>query len=251
MDRRQFSKNLLFASLVAGGINPLKSINSEISDQSNSFGFKKLFNGKNLDGFVDINTSKKTWYVEDNILKCTGEPIGVIRTEKQYENFVLDIEWRHIEPGGNSGVFILADGTPYKDRPFPTGVEVQMVDPGIAEIRDIVEDYAHGQLFPVSGLEGTTPDNPFEISPSRSNPLEFRVNGAGEWNRYLIVCVDGVIKLSVNGRFVNGMRSENRKKGYICPESEGYEVHFRKIDIMELPGGILKSEQVAPIVDEV
>lgn len=251
MNRRKFTKNLLFGSLLLGGANSFKSRESEFDKKKiHSLGFKKLFNGNNLDGFVDLNTSEETWYVEDNILKCTGEPIGVIRTEKQYENFVLDIEWRHVEPGGNSGVFILADGVPYQERPFPTGIEVQMVDPGIAEIRDIVEDYAHGQLFPVSGLGGTTPDNPFEISPSRSNPIEFRVNGAGEWNRYLLTCVDGVIKLAVNGKFINGIRSENRKKGYICPESEGFEVHFRKVDIMELPGGMLDPEQVAPLVDE-
>lgn len=249
MNRRKFTKNVLFTSLLFGGSSTFGANKNSIEDEHfNLPGFKKLFNGKSLDGFVDINTSEETWYVEDGILKCTGEPIGVIRTEKQYENFILDIEWRHIEPGGNSGVFILADGEPYQERPFPTGIEVQMVDPGIADIRDIVEDYAHGQLFPVSGLDGTIPDNPFEISPSRSNPLEFRVNGAGEWNRYLLVCVDGTIKLSVNGKFVNGIRSDNRKKGYICPESEGYEIHFRKIDIMELPGGILKPEQIAPVV---
>lgn len=250
MNRRKFAKNLLYGSLSFGGANALTNLGNRVRDvETDTFKFKKLFNGKNLDGFVDVNTSADTWYVENSILKCTGDPIGVIRTEEQYENFVLDIEWRHMEPGGNSGVFILADGEPYQERPFPTGVEVQMVDPGIAEIRDIVEDYAHGQLFPVSGLTGTTPDHPFEISPSRSNPIEFRVNGAGEWNRYLLTCVDGVIKLSVNGKFINGMRSEKRKKGYICPESEGFEVHFRKIDIMELPGGILGADQSAPIVE--
>jgi hypothetical protein len=250
MDRRTFTKDLLYGSLSIGGAHAFTNLGKRLSDhESETLQFKKLFNGENLDGFVDVNTSEDTWYVEDGILKCTGEPIGVIRTEDQYENFILDIEWRHMEPGGNSGVFILADGEPYQERPFPTGIEVQMVDPGIAEIRDIVEDYAHGQLFPVSGLEGTIPDTPFEISPSRSNPIEFRVNGAGEWNRYIITCLDGVIKLSVNGKFVNGIRSENRKKGFICPESEGYEVHFKKIDIMELPGGIINPEQAAPRVE--
>lgn len=63
-----------------------------------------------------------------------------------------------------------------------------------------------------------------------------------------MVCIDGTIKLSVNGKFVNGMRSPQRKKGYICPEAEGAEIHFRKIDIMELPEGILKPGQSAPEV---
>jgi hypothetical protein len=60
-----------------------------------------------------------------------------------------------------------------------------------------------------------------------------------------VVCIGGTIKLSVNGKFVNGIRSTKRKKGYICPEAEGAEIHFRKINIMELPGGVLKPGESA------
>jgi len=41
--------------------------------------------------------------------------------------------------------------------------------------------------------------------------------------------VDGVIKLSVNGKVVNGIRGTSQKKGYLCLESEGAEIHFRNI----------------------
>lgn len=217
-----------------------------------SLTFEPLFNGEDLAGFVDVNTSKDTWRAEEGILICTGQPIGVMRTEKQYENFILEIEWKHLAPGGNSGVFILADGTPFEDKPFPTGMEVQMLGPEVYELRGYTEDYvyyAHGQLFPAMGLEGTIPDNPFIHIPSRSNPLEGRVKGKGQWNKYTVVCVDGTIKLSVNGKFVNGIRSPERKKGYICLESEGTEIHFRNINIMELPSGITSPEQIAPVVD--
>ncbi|MEX2436350.1 MAG: family 16 glycoside hydrolase, partial [Balneolaceae bacterium] len=78
--------------------------------------------------------------------------------------------------------------------------------------------------------------------------LEHRMNNTFEWNRYILVAVDGTLKLSVNGKFVNGIRSPKRKKGYICPESEGAEIHFRKIDIMELPGSVISEDQIAPIV---
>ena len=64
-----------------------------------------LFNGKDLTGWVNVNTDEDTWYVEDGLLKCKGMPIGVMRTDRQYENFLLHIEWRHMEAGGNSGVF--------------------------------------------------------------------------------------------------------------------------------------------------
>lgn len=210
--------------------------------------FKKLFNGKDLTNFVDVNTSQDTWKVEDGILKCTGWPIGVMRTEKQYENFILDVEWRFLEEGGNSGMFVWADGEAFEDRPFPTGMEVQMLDPEWAVINERPIEYVHGHLFPVMGLEGTIPDNPSEIR-GRSKALENRMNNTFQWNRYILVAVDGTLKLSVNGKFVNGIRSPKRKKGYICPEAEGAEIHFRKIDIMELPGSVITEEQIAPKVD--
>ena len=63
---------------------------------------------------------------------------------------------------------------------------------------------------------------------------------------YDVVCVDGVVKLSVNGKFVNGISKATRKKGYICLESEGAEIHFRNIRIIELPAGVTTPEQTAP-----
>ena len=69
-----------------------------------------------------------------------------------------------------------------------------------------------------------------------------------EWNVYDVVCVDGVVKLSVNGKFVNGVSRSSVKKGDLCLESEGAEIHFRNIRIMELPPGNTTAEQTAPAV---
>ena len=74
------------------------------------------FNGKDLTGWVDVNTSPDTWYVKDGMLICKGKPIGVMRSEKQYENFLLHVEWRHMEPGGNSGIFACSDAIPFGNR---------------------------------------------------------------------------------------------------------------------------------------
>jgi hypothetical protein len=67
------------------------------------------------------------------------------------------------------------------------------------------------------------------------SPIENRCLGKGEWNTYDVVCVDGTIKLSVNGKFVNGISKSSKKSGYICLESEGAEIHFRNLRIVELP----------------
>ena len=90
--------------------------------------FRKLFNGKDLSGWINVNTNADTWSVRDGLLVCKGRPIGVMRSEKQYENFVLHIEWRHMEPGGNSGVFIWSNARPRESNRLPDGVEVQMLE---------------------------------------------------------------------------------------------------------------------------
>lgn len=89
--------------------------------------FRQLFNGKDLTGWVNVNTDKDTWRVQDGDLVCSGKPIGVMRSDRQYENFVLHIEWEHLEAGGNSGVFVWSDAKPQESR-LPNGVEVQMLE---------------------------------------------------------------------------------------------------------------------------
>jgi len=211
--------------------------------------FQDLFNGKDLSGWVNVNTADDTWSVRDGLLVCTGHPIGVMRSEKQYENFILHIEWRHMEAGGNSGVFAWSEGTVPEGKQLPKGLEVQMLELDWVnqhkgkngELPPIA--YVHGELFGANGLT-TVPDNP---RGSRSKSIENRCKGKGEWNVYDAVFVDGVVKLSVNGKFVNGVSKSSVKKGYLCLESEGAEIHFRNIKILELPPGITTPEQIAPV----
>jgi hypothetical protein len=213
--------------------------------------FRELFNGKDLSGWVNVNTDKDTWSVRDGLLVCTGHPIGVMRSDKQYENFILHIEWMHMEAGGNSGTFIWSEGTVPEGKQLPKGLEVQMLE--LDWVNQHKRDdgtlppiaYVHGELFGANGLE-TVPDNP---RGTRSKSIENRCKGKGQWNTYDVVAVDGVVKLSVNGKFVNGISKASVKKGYICLESEGAEIHFRNIRIMELPPGVTSPEQTAPIVD--
>jgi hypothetical protein len=200
-------------------------------------GFRDLFNGLDLAGWVNVNTDKETWSVRDGVLICTGHPIGVLRSDREYENFILHIEWMHIEPGGNSGVFVWSDAKPQQNR-LPNGVEVQMLELDWINQHKVNGEpaplaYVHGELFGVGGVE-TTPDNP---RGRRSKSIENRCKPRGEWNAYDVVCVDGVIKLAVNGKFVNGVSRATRKKGYLCLESEGAEIHFRNIRLLELPPG--------------
>lgn len=198
--------------------------------------------------WYNVNTEKDTWYFEGQELVCKGLPIGVIRSEKQYENFIMHIEWKHMELGGNSGTFVWSGAVPGEQR-LPDGVEVQMLE--LDWVNQNKKDgvlppiaYVHGELFGVGGVT-TVPDNP---RGTRSKSIENRCLGRGEWNTYVVICVDGVIKLSVNGKFVNGVSQSSQKKGYICLESEGAPIHFRNLKITELPSGVISAEQIAPLL---
>jgi hypothetical protein len=238
-------KQYLTALILFGGIAALAGPLAGDPGQ----GLVDLFNGKDLSGWVNVNTDPDTWSVRDGMIVCSGLPIGVMRSEKQYENFIMHIEWRHMEAGGNSGVFIWSNATPGDNR-LPNGVEVQMLENDWPKLH--MRDgklppiaYVHGELFGVGGVE-IVPDNP---RGPRSKSIENRCKPKGNWNTYDVVAVDGVVKLSVNGKFVNGISGSSQKKGYLCLESEGKEIHFRNIRIMELPSGVITPEQIAPVLD--
>jgi len=213
-------------------------------------GYRPIFNGKDLSGWTNVNTADDTWSVRDGMIVCKGHPIGVMRSDQQYENFLLHIEWRHMEAGGNSGVFLWSTGTVPEGKRLPKGMETQMLELDWVNLHKRADGtlppiaYVQGELFGAGGLKAV-PDNP---RGSRSKSLEHRCKGKGQWNVYDVVAVDGTVKLAVNGKFVNGISQSSVKKGYLCLESEGAEIHFRNIQILELPSGMTTPENTAPVV---
>lgn len=201
--------------------------------------FRPLFNGKNLDGWTNVNCAPSTWKMEDGILKCTGKPIGEIRTERMYQNFVLELEWRHLVPKGNAGVFVWADDITARGQPFIRGVEVQVLENAYGNTRSYT---THGDIFPIHGAK-MTPVN--GRGGSRAFPTEFRSNPSPEWNHYRITCNDGSIALEVNGKLVTQGKDCSPKKGYICLESEGGVVEYRNVKIRELPDTPVDPEDIA------
>ena len=226
----------IFVIFIAGTANAQKPL----FKFGNEIGIDKIIPGDKLKGesinWFQVNTRDTTWEVNKDELICHGNPIGVVRSEKKYENFILHIEWKHMEAGGNSGTFVWSDANADETNRLPNGVEVQMLELDWVNLNKRNGEtppvaYVHGELFGVGGVT-TVPDNP---RGERSKSIENRCLGKGEWNTYDVVCVDGTIKLSVNGKFVNGISKSSQKSGYICLESEGAEIHFRNLRIVELP----------------
>ncbi|MBI1901481.1 MAG: DUF1080 domain-containing protein [Planctomycetia bacterium] len=201
--------------------------------------FKPLFNGKDLSGWVNVNCAPGTFTVKDGIIVSTGVPTGVIRSEKQYENFVLELEYRHMKAGGNAGVFIWSDGLTAVGTPFCKAIEVQVLDG-----RETESYTSHGDVFSIHGAR-MKPDRPHPAGWERCLPSEKRAKPSPEWNHYRVTCQNGDLKLAVNGKVVSGASACNPRKGYICLESEGSECHFRNIRIAELAGTNPKPDEIA------
>jgi hypothetical protein len=193
--------------------------------------------------FVNVNCHEDTWTFPDGEIHCTGQPLGVTRSVKQYTNFELVVEWMHLKHAGNSGLFVwtMPEALAELDGPgLPKGgIEVQILDLGYAE--DYREKHgkdsdwftSHGDIFPV-GKSKLKPFPPLSANGSRSFPSKNLTKRAGEWNHYYVRAINGEIRLWVNGEEVSGGSDARPATGYLCLESEGSPIKFRNLRIREL-----------------
>jgi hypothetical protein len=191
------------------------------------------------DDFTKVNSAPDTWSWKDGVLHCTGRPVSVMRTKKQFTNFELVCEWMHLKSGGNSGVFVWTtpesiDRLTKADRPgLPQGIEVQVLDLEYGGKNKADWYTSHGDVFPV----GTqmTPFPPVAPNGKRSFPSKRLSKGINEWNHYYVRAINGEVRLWVNGEEVSGGTGCKPNSGYLCLESEGAPIKFKNLRIRELP----------------
>jgi hypothetical protein len=191
---------------------------------------------------VNVNADTVSWKGAGEV-HITGQPVGVIRTKKEIKNVELVVQWRHMKPAGNSGIFLwvpMKSLEGLKPGGLPHGIEVQVLDLGY---KDAFEKSSgkkadwftcHGDVFSV----GTSKMKPFPpIAPDgrRSFPTKELSKGVGQWNHYYVRAINGEVRLWVNGEEVSGGTGCEPSVGYLCLESEGSPVEFRGLRIRELP----------------
>jgi Domain of Unknown Function (DUF1080) len=207
-------------------------------------GFVPMWNGKDLTGWVNVNCAPETFFVRDDMIVTTGQPIGYLRTERQYENFIAEFDWMHVPPKpdavGNSGFFVWADAIPAVGTGYTRGIEVQVLVN--LEVKDLYT--SQGDIFSIWGAT-CKPDRPHPKGLERCLPSENRTKGANEWNHYRVIGNDGAIKLEVNGKEVSGVSKCIPRKGYLALESEGSECRFKNLKIKELPSTNPPAKEIA------
>ena len=78
-----------------------------------------------------------------------------------------------------------------------------------------------------------------------SKALKTARKKVGEWNTTEVISKDGELTAKVNDAEVASGKGE-LMEGTLGLQSEGAEIHFRNIKIMELPPGVTSPEQAAP-----
>ena len=182
----------------------------------------RLFNGENLDGWAFSSDSQKdTWSAKDGVLALTGKPAGYIRTTKDYTNFVLRLQLRHLKRG-NGGVLLRAIGP---DKVWPRSMEAQGATGSIGDFFSI-------DKFPFKGPADRTRGRYIrKAHQSNERPL-------GEWNQYEIALHGGNLELKVNGLVQNTATECLETPGKIGLQSEGTPMEYRNIVLIP----IVKSE---------
>jgi len=207
---------------------------------SRAAGPVQLWNGKDLSGWtfflVDPRAKMEdVWSVRDGMIVCKGEPMGLLLTKEKFTSYRLVVEWRWA-PGTvvtpqktpNSGVIMRISG---EMRQIPRAIEAQLRS-GDA-----------GDLYGFWGLK--VAGDPARAKSKLGDPVLGDMTGVakaaggenpvGEWNRYEIVLEGRKLDVSVNGKKVNAATVSDVLAGPIGLQSEGGEIHFRKVELQPLP----------------
>ena len=204
-------------------------------------GFKPLFNGKDLTGWVygrrgdAENKTGKGYQVENGVLFTTREDGGNLFTEKEYADFILRFEFK-LSGNANNGIGIRA---PLAGDAAYAGMEIQVLDDSGSQYTDLRPAQYHGsvyQMFPAK--------RGFQKPVGEWNSEEITVKG-----RQITVTLNGVTIVDANLDEVKdeavlakhrdlsrpeGSRGIANTKGHIGLLGHGARVEFRNLRIKEL-----------------
>ena len=185
-----------------------------------------LWNGKNFDGWTRVvadNTNVDgVWSVTDGVIHCIGVPNGYMRTDADYENYILNLEWRWVGTGTNSGVFLHVEGP---DKVWPNCFECQLKSGNAGDFVII-----GAGILTVDGKRYDNAEGFMGIAKKQENSER----PVGEWNSYRIECRGGSITSYVNGVLQNEATNASRTSGKIALQSEGGPIEYRNIRLEKI-----------------
>jgi hypothetical protein len=219
-----------------------------------------LFNGKNLNSWRQLNGTA-TYTVEDGVIVGTtaeGSPNSFLCTEKDYGNFILELEFL-VDEGLNSGIQVRSQSLPeYKDGRVH-GYQVE-IDPAQKTFysKNPPNRRADGEVVP----PGTEPRRwtggiydearrgwLSDLSQNEPARLAFKPES---WNHLRIEAIGDSIRTWVNGVPAGSIVDSMTPSGFIglqvhaVPGDEKLQVRWRNLRIQDLGPNVATTEPVEP-----
>jgi len=206
---------LLLALLVIPAVSTAQSKSKKIKKPKTET--VSLFNGKNLNNWTfhlkDPSVDPaRVFYVQNGVIRITGDPFGYMRTKESYSDYILTLEWRWPTEATNSGVFV---HTQLPDTIWPKCVECQL------------KAGSAGDFVCMNGTDMN--ERKDKAVRSVKKLADSSEKPSGEWNRMEITCTGNTITVNVNGVLQNKATGLNVNSGHICLQSEGKDLEFRNV----------------------
>lgn len=178
----------------------------------------QLFNGQNLDGWEIVNDGQ--FSVEDGAIRV-NRGTGWLRSVDTFGDFTMTMEFRFLEEGANSGIFVRTGAESNDDaNGWPVrGYQVQC--------RDAVDEgvlLAH--MIAVGDVE-------FEHE-SDAEALRGAYRPTGEWQTYEITAEGENLSVRLNGVLITTVTGIDDPTGHIGIQGELGLLEFRRVDVQEL-----------------
>jgi hypothetical protein len=179
---------------------------------------KPLYNGQDLDGWWTPG-NLDSWKPEGESIVCVNKNGNYLRTEREYANFTLALDYK-MAKGGNSGIGIR---TARNGWPSGDGMELQMLDERLGTPITRHSTMAiYGNLQPLA-----------------------RADRSQDWNHVVVKAEGYLISAWVNGVLVQHANTANlpelrrrNLKGWIGLQDHGARTEFRDLSVLEAPDGL-------------
>lgn len=187
-------------------------------------GWVSLFNGKNLDGWIQRNGKARYEVVDGTIVGTTvlNTPNSFLCTEKHYGDFVLELEFK-VDPGLNSGIQIRSNSYSDYRKWRVHGYQVEIDPSERAWSGGIYDEARRGWVNNLEGNEAAR--KAFKLS---------------EWNHYKVQAIGDRIQTWVNGVPAADLVDPLTQSGFIALQvhstrsKEPLQIRWRNIRIKDL-----------------
>jgi len=233
--KNQLTYLLILSSLLLFSLSACSEQGQNKSEEEQQNETISLFNGKDLVGWHPDVPERDTnenaimpFIVRDGKLVSLGTPQGHLITDKTYKNYRLEVKYRFAGEPGNCGVLVHATTPRSLYKMFPKSIEVQMMHENAGDFWCIVEDIKVDNMEERRG-----PPEEWGITEGKKRRILNLTDGSekplGEWNEMKIECLNDVVKVWLNGDFLNHGYESTATSGQIAVQAEGSEVEFEKI----------------------